>query len=473
MKTERAATILVALLLVAAACTPREQEPHQGPWNVVVVLVDTLRADHLGAYGYERPTSPEFDELAADGVLFENARAQASCTFPSTNSALTSRDPAAFVTQRHGNFGIPEEIPDLAVMLRQRGYQTHAVSASPVVRDTPSDVNDTGGFGHGFDGFDESCLWREAACVHRAAQEVLRWRREEQPFFLYLHYMDPHDPYRPPESEPRQFAGDYTGDKQWILYGNPNPIAEMVYGKAGAEEVTYTEAEFSHLIDLYDDEIHYLDRHLGLLVDELRRRRLLEETIVVVLSDHGESFLENGYIKHCRSLYEPEIRTPLLVRVPGLEPRRVATPVGNLDLVPTLLDYVDRRLAEGAEPGTPPPPAWPEEIQGETLRALLEGTGERTAEDGGPPIVFSSIGVWRTAVDDRWKLLVNLRTGEKKLFDLANDPGETTDVLAENRRPYHRLNDAIGAWLTRVAGAADAEAGEEMQRRLKALGYLQ
>jgi len=456
------------------ACAPRDG--YRGPWNVVVVMVDTLRADHLGAYGYGRDTSPRFDALAAGSVLFENARAQAPCTFPSANSALTSRDPSAFVGQPHGDLGIPEAIPDLATLLAARGYRTYAVSASPIVRATPSDVNLAGGFGRGFDGFEESCLWREAACVHRAALDVLRWRDGEKPFYLYLHYMDPHDPYRPPEPEPRLFAGDSPGEKSWVELGDPNPLARRVYDGDGS--VTVTAAELAHLVDLYDDEIRYLDRHLGLLADELERRRLLDRTLFVVVSDHGESFLEGGFdgghVKHCRSLFEREIRTPLLLRVPGAAPRRVATPVANLDLVPTVLDYVDERLpraAPGSEAGSAPPPT-PAELEGASLRALVDG-GERTTGDGGAPVVLSSIGVWRAAGDDRWKLIANLRTGEKKLFDLAADAEETTDVLADNRRAYHRLNDAMEAWLAGVEGAGDAAAGEEAQKRLKALGYLQ
>jgi arylsulfatase len=462
-----AASALLAALLTLSACTPPGDDG--APWNVVVVLVDTLRSDHVGAYGYARPTTPRLDALAAESVLFENARAQAPCTFPSTNSALTSRDPAYFLDQPQGHMGIPEAIPSVAEMLRHRGYDTYAVSASPIVRATPTKFNQAGGFGRGFDAFDEACEWREAACVHRAAVELLRWRTDDRPFFLYLHYMDPHDPYRPPESEPRLFAKPYSGDKSWVHLGDPNPLADMVYN--GNDAISVTDEELTHLEDLYDDEIHYFDRHLGMLLDELEHRRLLERTLLVVMSDHGESFLEANHVKHCRSLYDREVKTPLVLRVPGLAPRRVATPVANLDLVPTILDYVDQRLPPPAE--GEPALAAPPDLEGASLRPLAEGTGERLAADGGAPVVFSAIGVWRAAADDRFKLIHNLRDDTWALYDLAADPAEMHDVLADNRRAFHRLRDAMQEWMDRVEEGGDAEATDEALQRLKALGYLQ
>jgi arylsulfatase A-like enzyme len=211
-----------ALALFAAGCGIGGQ---RGRWNVVVVLVDTLRADRLGAYGYDRPTSPRFDALARGSYLFEDARAQASCTYPSVNSILTSRYPSRFFGQPEGRIGIPDGVPTVAALLAGQGFTTAAVSTSPVVRATASRHNPHAGFGAGFGRFDERCEERGGHCVGARARELLAELRE--PFFLYLHYFDPHPPYTPPRSLRERFVRGETA-RRWARRGNPNPLAAAV-----------------------------------------------------------------------------------------------------------------------------------------------------------------------------------------------------------------------------------------------------
>lgn len=460
-------------LLLATGCE-RPPEERQA-WNVVMVMVDTLRADHVGAYGYHRPTSPTLDDLAAEGVLFEHLWAQAPCTYPSVNSLLTSRYPVHLLGgEAEGDLGLPDGVPSLAEMLRSRGYATYAVSASPIVRASPSHHNKVGGFGGGFDDFHESCQWGHGECVNRAAFEHLdRAQREPaRPFFLYLHYMDPHDPYDPPDDFPHRFAGSYDGPHEWVPRGDPNPIADMVYHDG--EEVEVGEAELDHLVGLYDDEISYFDSVLHRLLGELEERGLAERTLLVVLSDHGEAFLENGHVKHCRNLYDHTLHTPLVMRVPGLDgPRRVEVAAGNLDVVPTLLDYVDERLAPRAEGEAAPLTG---ELQGESLRPWIEGGAAAGGEDGDavePRLVFASMGVFRAAMDGRFKLIHDLRTDSYELYDLEADPRETTDVTRRHRRDFRRLQRALEAWVAEQEGrGGDLERTEETQEHLRALGYL-
>ncbi|MGH9361061.1 MAG: sulfatase-like hydrolase/transferase, partial [Thermoanaerobaculia bacterium] len=189
---------LAATALVLAACAGGG-EPR--PLNVVLVLVDTLRADHLGVYGYRRPTSPALDAFAREAVVFTDARSQAGCTFPSVNSLLTSQLPERFLGQPEGRIGIPDGIPTLPEILRARGWATAAVSASAVVRRRPIRHNPHGGFGRGFDLFLEECAWKSAACVNERALAALDTL--PRPFFLYLHYLEPHAPYRPPRFHQR------------------------------------------------------------------------------------------------------------------------------------------------------------------------------------------------------------------------------------------------------------------------------
>jgi arylsulfatase A-like enzyme len=432
------------------------------PRNVILILVDTLRADHLGVYGYGRDTSPNLDALAREATLFEDARSQASCTFPSVNSLLTSRYPAVFLGQPDKSMGIPQGVPPLAEILRGRGFRTAAVSASPVVRKSPSRFNPAGGYDRGFERFHEDCLWKSAECVNRAALEQLNALNTDdgRPFFLYLHYMDPHGPYAPPAGFARRYATPENGEpeKEFIRAGNPNPIGDMLY--KGAPDPGVTPADLQHLVDLYDDEIAYFDTQLAELIAELREAGRLEDTLLVLASDHGEEFLEHGHIKHCRTLFDTSIRVPLLLRVPGLGASAVPHPVENVDVVPTLLDYLGVDTAGLT-------------LEGESLRPLIEG--EAPAPENGRQL--ASQGPWRSIADDRFKLIHDLARGRFALYDLTADPGETTDVLRRERRSFHELHEALTAWIARTEG--DAAAGEslrqaeEAEKRLRALGYLE
>ena len=154
MKPASISIVVAALIALSSiSCLQQERWPRPEPTNVIIVMVDTLRADHMSAYGYERETTPFISNFASQGFVFEHARSQASCTFPSVNSLLTSRNPAIFIRQGKGRLGIPDEYPSIAEILKAHGYRTIAVSASPIVRATPSDFNPIGGFDRGFDTF--------------------------------------------------------------------------------------------------------------------------------------------------------------------------------------------------------------------------------------------------------------------------------------------------------------------------------
>jgi len=301
-------SVLISLPLVSCHQKARWNRPD--PVNVVIVMVDTLRADHMSAYGYERKTTPFIANFASQGFVFEHARSQASCTFPSVNSLLTSRNPAIFTRQEAGQLGIPEEYPSIAEILKEHGYRTIAVSASPIVRATPSDFNPIGGFDRGFDTFVEDPLWRPGGQVNRAIIKELD--TVEEPFFLYAHYMEPHGPYRPPERYKKRFAGEYEGH-YFIKRGNPVPIANMMFGNGPHYDIT--DRDIQHLVDLYDDEIRFFDGVFRRLVKILETRDLLDNTLIIVSSDHGEEFLEHDSIKHCRGVWDTVTRVPLYFQV--------------------------------------------------------------------------------------------------------------------------------------------------------------
>jgi len=436
-------------LLLAGSCSRRPE-----PRNVIFLLVDTLRADHLGIYGYSRPTSPGLDALARRSLFFPNTRSQASCTFPSVNSILTSRTPAAFFGQPDQRIGIPDRIPTLAGILKAHGYYTAAVSASPIVRRSPGRYNPHGGFDRGFDSFLDDCVWKPAECVNHEAWEQLV-AAHGRPFLLYLHYIDPHGPYAPPESYHRRFATGHP-DKVFIRAGNSNPIADFLY--KGAPDPGVTAADVQFLIDLYDDEIGHLDSQITALLHELARSGQLADTLIVVAADHGEEFLEHHQLNHCRDVFDTEVKVPLVLQIPGVDARRIDQPVQNLDIVPTLLDYLEIATPESS-------------FDGRSLRPLIEGRGEPGA------LQYSLAVSYRSVSDGHYKLIHDLADGSFALYDLQADPGETRDVLPRERRAFHRLLPALTTWLARTEGRASANesvqmAQEEMQK-LRSVGYLE
>ncbi len=444
----------LALLLAAAFLSCRREAPR--PRNVIFILVDTLRADRLGTYGYERATSPNVDAFAREAVKLENARSQSACTFPSANSMLTSRWPGAFLGQPNQALGIPDDIPSLAEILRLSGFHTVAISASSVVRNTPSRFNPSAGFGRGFEVFHEDCVWKSAGCVNRQAREHLK--PAAQPLFLYLHYLDPHGPYQPPRTWRRKFARGAV-EKRWVRIGDPNPIGDWLYKSKG--NPGFTPADLRFLSDLYDEEIAFFDARFADLLAALRATGFLDDSIVVFSSDHGEEFLEHGHIKHCRTLFDASVKVPLLLRIPGVEAKTVSRPVQNLDLVPTILDYL------GIETGYT--------FEGRSLRPLIEGSeGDADAADD---FQYGIQGALRSASDGRFKLIQDLAAGTFTLFDLAADPGETEDVLRRERRAYFRLRDALTGWIARAEGQGTADESlrkaREAEEKLRALGYIE
>jgi len=436
---------LIAVALLLSSCRLPIQ---RGRWNVVVVVVDTLRADRLGAYGYGRGTSPSFDALAGESYLFTDARAQASCTFPSVNSLLTSRYPARFLGQPGGAFGIPTGMPSLAEVLQARGWSTAAVSASAVVRQSPTRFNPTDGFARGFERFDEECLWRGAACVTNHG--IAATARLREPFFLYLHYIDPHGPYDPPQPFRKQFRIGRT-QQPWLLRGDPAPIARTL---EGGPRVTWTPRELRFLQGLYDGEVAYVDAQLGKLVDELRKKGLSQRTILVVLSDHGESFLEHGAVRHCGTVFDSEVKTPLLLRLPRQRRgEKVAGAVENLDVVPTLVDLLGLPV-EG------------QGFEGNSLLPRLDGKA------GGERYAFSMAKRWRSVADDRYKLVTELGTDHWQLFDLRRDAGERRDVKGEAKEAFERLRKVLQEQLARTEKPEVTRDAAEADARLRALGYL-
>ncbi|MEM8997769.1 MAG: sulfatase [Acidobacteriota bacterium] len=449
------ASLAGAGLLAGCAREAPEETGTCTDCNVLLIVADTLRADRLGAYAYERPTSPFFDQISERGVLFEQTRATASCTFPSVNSLLTSREAIIFLNEETRP-GIPDTVRSLPEMLAETGRRTLAVSASPVVRDTPSKHNPKGGFGRGFEVFDESVVWAHGTHVTLKAQELLEGIGDD-PFFLYLHYMDPHDPYVPLKPFEGLFAGDYDGPHEFVPAGDPNPFSAMIREKT-FKELADVERDIGHLSNLYDESIRTFDHALEQLFKVLESKGVLDETLILITADHGEAFYEHGVVKHCYTVFDNEVHVPLLALGPQVEKGRVQVAASLLDVVPTVLEYL----------GLEPEP----ELAG---RSLLPFLGDPTLAGDGR-LAFSGMGVYRSATDGRFKLIRHLAEDQYGLFDIQEEPSEKVDVLDDQRREFFRLRGALLEWIEANEGEKSAaereDLAKEIEEELRSLGYL-
>ena len=487
-RAARAAAILCALawtVLGSAACGGRDRD---GRPDVVLIVVDTLRADHLGLYGYARPTSPRLDALAAGGGVFESAMAAAPWTLPSVMSIATARVPS-----RHGvvNDGLrlPAGVPTLAGTLRDAGYATGGF-VSHIYVTAPF------GFDRGFDRYEDFGLsrpgYRLEAGLEPAADHVttaaLEWveGRDAAPLFLFVHYFDPHWPYDPPEPHRSLFPSDYGG-----------PLDAGYDGISRFQDplVPIPDDYRRFLVDRYDGEIHFVDAQIGRLLDGIAAARGPRPVAVAVTGDHGEEFKEHGSMGHGRQMYEEVVRVPLVIaRGPlaeghgaaaraagaarGAAPRggaaRVGDPVGGIDIAPTLLDLAGVAPSAG--------------MQGRSLAPLLTGAAgaagapaDAGAGSAAPPGAICEtvrLSALRQAIrEGPLKLIHVMDENRAELFDLATDPHERHDLAAARPEDRRRLARALfergehlsGAWNLRWVGDG---ARRRFQGRIRAEGII-
>lgn len=421
--------------------------------NLLLVTVDTLRADHLGVYGYDLPTSPNLDRFAEDAVVFENAYAPSTWTLPSVATLMTSHAPVTHGAERTRSV-LDDSFETLAERLAAAGFRTGAVVSHTFLAPRR-------GFAQGFQHFDESLIAASAKRSQRATSSPqvtargLAWLDAEAgdgdaPWFLWLHYFDPHHVY-----EEREGLTDRFGEVDREAMKRPDDA-----DPAAVE--AWIEAHRTGARTLYDGEVAFTDRHLGRLFDGLAERDLADDTLVVLGADHGEEFLDHGAVRHRWNLHEATLRVPLLLRAPGLPPRRVEEPVSLMDVAPTVL-----ALLCGAGEA--------EDLAGTSLVPALRG---RPLER--PPVVarLHSLDqdVHEAIVTDRWKLI---RTEDGvALYDRVADPGEERDVSAEHPERARALEARLDARL-----AEREQRGEGFDRaqpvrlspgdreRLRALGY--
>jgi arylsulfatase A-like enzyme len=424
------------------------ERAEKSPPNVLFILVDTLRHDRLAAYGYERhQTSPEIQRwLAEPGAVVEEAYSQAPWTLPSVISFMTGISPGEMLGTDMTSFGIPAGVKPLAERMAELGYRTGGFVGNPV-------LHAGAGFGRGFGTYyappaDVQWLRRHADDINRHAVPWLRSFQRE-PFFLYVHYIDPHDPYENPEMINGRafFMPDYTGAVagDWI---------HGIYN--GRLQMPDPERDIPYIQALYDGEVRYVDRHIGALLAALDPE-ILENTLIVLTADHGEELGDHGGWKHGQTLYEEQIHVPLIVRWDGhVKPgTRLSGTVRLLDLVPTLLaatggkaeeafDGVDLLPALTGQGELPRRPAFAEGLSGGPLRAAAVLDRQKL-------ILFNREEPFRPAdalQEHLWKVdLERMRRAE--LYDLSKDPGERADLAQARPREVQALEPIIHDQLAR------------------------
>jgi arylsulfatase A-like enzyme len=487
-------TWVVVVAIAAAAAVgswrlndrrPARGEPDGDPANVLLISIDTLRADRLGVYGSAAGLSPNLDGLATDGIVFDHATAPIPLTGPSHVSMLSGLAPLDSGVQRNGQ-RIDPELELLPTVLAARGYRTGAfVSGFPLGHASLGMTRSFATYDDDFDGRATRDTFLSRSPLGRLARRMLRrlapgepavereavdtteralaWldRGGDEPFFAFVHYFDPHVPYTPPPRFLESMPG-YAG-----------PVDGEWYGKSAAWKTARTAdpLDVQRLVALYDAEVASVDHEIGRLIERLGSLGQLANTLIVVTADHGESFGEHGVWFDHMTLYETDLHVPLIVRLPGshLAGTRVAGQVEIVDVAATVLDGLG--LEAGLLPGA----------------SLLEGlaAGEAQARPG---LHFAESEHFRrtgrvsySVSDGRLKLIWNSAHWEdtrffaarEELYELDADPGEAEDLIDPGPPELPALREELGGFIARqleIGGETDIDPA--VLEQLRSLGYV-
>jgi len=467
--------------------------------NILLITIDTLRPDHLSAYGYTRPTSPRIDQLAREGTLFSQAISQEPQTGPSHVSIFTSQYPNTHGVLINGD-RFEGAAVTLAELLQARGYLTGAFLSG-----YPLDARF--GLNRGFETYDDDFSpirglyqlagWKMAQKVgilsashtderraEKTNRRVFKWLENHHgdPFFLWVHYFDPHGPYNPPPPFAQRYDPSYQG--RFKNYYNFDSVPDT----SGLSQ-----KEVHHIISLYDGEIRYTDEQVGFLLDKLKELNVYDKTLIILTADHGEDLNEHKLFEHSAVVYDTTARIPLIFKgaanlaaAKAIPPGQIVSgQVQSIDIVPTILDLLD----------IPPGPR----MQGESLLPLIArrdadrrqfAMDASKAMDVAPPIATSkkayiqthSPAVPKTKLAIRvegWKFIYTWDGGEVELYDLGKDPYEQTNLALEGsvQSMVRDFEKELSFWKEpgtegkREKG--EGRVSEEVKKKLRSLGYFQ
>jgi len=447
---------LGVLALLAAYLLKPERSP-----NVILITVDTLRADHLGAYGYSRQTSPNFDAFAKEGMLFRRAFSHAPETNPSMSSLMSSM--YLHETKVFRNFHVlPSAVTTLAEVLKDRGWKTAAVVSNYSLRRGS-------GFEQGFEEYDDrmddpgetmgmAAVQRIAPKTSAAAIEWLRQHRERK-FFLWVHFMDPHVPYTPPAPYDTMFTTPSGERKEIPLLPKETLTSGRSVGGIPYSARLGDHTDLHYYVAQYDGEIRFLDESLGELLKEIRGLGLLDKSLVVLTADHGEGMGEHDFFfNHTEFVFTGLIHVPLVLRLPDRtgSGRQVDEPVSLLDVFPTILKVVGLAI--------------PSEIKG----AHLLDPQPR------PILSFASFQPGHSTLIQNKRALV-YDQGHPTLYDLDNDFYETRDLLEQGSPEDLALAKHMTDTMQVFAARDDLHLGPPVEwailpddkQKLRTLGYVQ
>lgn len=442
-----------AILFALPKPTAIRPAARDGAPNIILISIDSLRADHLHAYGYPRATSPNLDRLAAEGALFETVMSPTSWTLPSHMTLMTSLPP-----EKHGVVSnrkrLAPGIATLAERLQHAGYYTGGVVSATY-------LDGMFGFSRGFDEYDDYSLLhpsggRSAGMVSspgvtNVALSYLQRRaaaKDGHPFFLFVHLFDVHYDYNPPEPFAHMFDPAYGG---------------RTTGEARAMTHITRRRDLDHVIALYDGEIAFVDAHIGNILQALSALHLQQNTIVAVVADHGEEFFEHGRAGHFKTLYDEVLHVPLLVRYPGHIPagRRVQGQVRLMDVPATLMELAGLRVHKPRS-----------DADAVSLAAELLSPRQTAVR---PLPAFGDLNARLASLrTGREKLIWNLQTNQRELYDLVLDPGEQHAVASPEE--LNTMAAQLEQWRSSASEEERAdrmEPGDEEKSTLQSLGYLE
>jgi len=458
----RAAAALTALLAAGTALALGACGGGDGARpNLVLVSIDTLRPDHLGCYGYERETSPAIDRLASEGVRFSDASSTTPWTLPSHASLLTGLYPSRHGVKSH-DVSLADSIETLATRLYREGWATMAVVNS-------HNLSQRYGLDQGYERFEYVSEWSDIDSPDRFLQnkfdEIVEiaegWleERDERPFFLFLHTYDVHTDFRAEPEYERMFAGPYRGP----IDGTTMQLVEA--RDAGLE---LPPRDVRRLLDLYDAEIRQMDDTLGGLLGYLDRAGLAENTYFVLVSDHGEEFMEHGSLLHGRTYFQEVIAIPMLFRGPGVPAGMVVDePVSLVDTTPTLLALLGRSPS-GELDGADLSPLWRRSPDAPRSRFLFAEADHKIRIDG-----EQRDDVLRMVRIENHKLIHDRVRERSELFDLAADPQEREDLAPGDAERVELLMERVRAFLAvEESGEPIEPLSEDEIEMLRATGYF-
>lgn len=455
--------LLAILALACFAAAPLHAAERQR--SVILIVVDSLRADHLATYGSRRATSAEIQRFAKNSAVFVNAYSTSTWTPPAIMSILTGEYSWELNSNPRGDTPLTSGHRTIATILASYGYETAGFYNTPHLSPEAANVG----------GFDRWTDYGTAdpgapAFVARGVDFALETLRStSRPTFVFLHVLDPHNPYAPQKNH---FGGTPTGRFQspidWIL-----PEVPYSVGKVGPCELAKDRTPIPQMMELYDSEIFEADHELGRLLRFIESDRRYRDALVILTGDHGEEFGEHGGLYHGARFYEETVRVPLIIRDP-LRPssvgRRVASTTSHIDLLPTILQAAAI-------------PFRPADYSGRSLVEFLARRGGSPRSD----VFIEKAGCGYDAVGavrmGDWKLIVGMDQPRVELYDLRNDPRETHDLSHDRsqaaRDAHKRLMEAYEKWRRYVTRPLDSRNGAEpkgltpeMRRRLQALGYI-